>query len=119
MPKRSPKTQRDYRHTWYLQEWMQTFDPPRIQADMIREFGWSRAKASDVFNGQRYTQELIDELAPWLNVKPYELLLHPEEANQIRYLQRAIRMAPTAGAISQGFEPETPAPQESPTRRQA
>lgn len=118
MPKRSPKTQRDYSHTWYLQEWMRTFKPARRQADMIRGLGWSRAKASDVYNSQRYTQDLIDELAPWLQVKPHELLMHPEEANQVRYLQRAIREAPTTTtAIGQSAEPIEAAPVEIPARR--
>lgn len=117
MPRASqkpPPVQTDFQHTWYLQEWMAQSGPPKIQADMIRELSWSRAKASDVYNWQQYTQELIDVLAPWLNVEPYELLLHPSRAMAIRSMRKdAIRIAATETAISQTPpEPadEAPAP---------
>lgn len=119
MAKRSPKTQKDYNHTWFLREWMAQSHPPLKQADMIHKLGWSRAKASDVYRGQRYTQELVDQLSVWLNLKPYELLLSPAEAHQIRSLQRAIREVARDTAISQGFDPEPEAPAQTPTRRQA
>lgn len=93
MATRPQKTQRDFQHTWYIQEWMEQSDPPKRQADMIRDLDWSRAVASAVYNGQQYTQTLIDQLAPWLNVKPYELLLHPREAMRLRRLEAALRDA--------------------------
>lgn len=83
MPKTSAKKQRDFKHTWYLREWMEQADPPRIQAD-LQQLGWSKAKAHDVWHGQQYTQAIIDEIAPWLNVRPFELLLPPEVAFAIR-----------------------------------
>jgi hypothetical protein len=104
MPTRPQKTQRDFQHTWFIQEWMEQSDPPKRQADMIRDLDWSRAVASAVYNGQQYTQTLIDQLAPWLNAKPYELLMHPAEAMRLRRLESVLRDATAEPAA----QPATP-----------
>lgn len=85
MAKRGQKTQKDFKHTWYAREWLEYYG--KIQADLIRDLNWPRAKASDIWNGQPYRQELVDELAPYLNVKPYEMLLTPDMAMAIRSLR--------------------------------
>jgi hypothetical protein len=101
MPKKSAKTQQDFKHTWYLREWMEQSDPPKIQADLQRELSWSKAKAHDVWHGQQYTQALVDEIAPWLNVRPFELLLPPEVAMAIRRLRDdAARIVRDAGPVA-------------------
>jgi hypothetical protein len=89
MPKRSAKTQRDFKHTWFLREWLQQSDPPLTQADVQRALGWSKAKAHDVWHGQQYTQALVDELSVWLKVRPFELLLPPSEAIAIRQMRES------------------------------
>lgn len=74
--------------------------PVKRQADMIRELGWTRAKASYVYNGQQYTQALIDELSVWLNVRPWEMLMPPAQAMKIRQVMKtieAVSMAPPEG----------------------
>ena len=83
--KAAQKTQRDFQHTWFLREWAELAD--FTQADAQRQLGWSKAKASDVWNGQQYNQSIIDELAPVLKARPFELLLHPEEAHMYRRLR--------------------------------
>lgn len=88
MAKRRP-VQKNFKHTWFLREWMAQSSPPKIQADFVKDLGWSKAKANDVYHGQQYTQALIDELAPWLNVRAWELLMHPEDAMAIRRLRDA------------------------------
>lgn len=85
MAKRGQKTQKDFSHTWYAREWLEHYG--KIQADLVRDLNWPRAKASDIWNGQPYRQELVDELAPYLNIKPYEMLLSPEMAMAIRSLR--------------------------------
>ena len=87
MAKRHSPTQRDFKHTWFLQEWMQ--QAGKIQADLMKDLNWSKAKASGVWNGQQYNQGLIDELAPYLNARPFELLLPPSEAFSIRRMREA------------------------------
>jgi hypothetical protein len=74
---------RQLSHRWYLAEWAKMYD--KSQADAQRALGWSKASASTLFrNKQRYTQDLIDEAADWLQVRPYELLLPPDVAMAIR-----------------------------------
>lgn len=92
MTKSAKRTQHSYNHTWYLQEWAARAGVN--QATLAKALNWSKAKGSDVWNGQRYTQELIDEVAPVLHVRPFELLLHPDEAQAIRDMRDdAIRIA--------------------------
>lgn len=87
MAKKSQKTQRDFRHTWYFQEWAKVAE--MTQTDVARLAGWSKATASDIWNGQQYTQSIIDLVAPILHAKPYELLMHPDEAFAIRRMREA------------------------------
>lgn len=111
MPRPTKRTQQTYNHTWFLQEWAARAGLK--QADVARLANWSKAKGSDVWNGQRYTQELIDVLAPILHVRPFELLMHPDDAQAIRDMREdAIRIA----ARSQPREPE-PAPKAVPGRK--
>lgn len=98
MAKRTGKTQSDFLHTWYLQEWMRLYG--KKQVNLQTDLGWSKAKASEVWNGQQYTQSIIDELAPYLHVKPHELLMHPDDAMALRGLRR------TAQLIAAKSEPE-------------
>ena len=80
----------------------------KIQADLQKELGWSKAKAHAVWHGQQYTQALIEELAPWLNTQPYELLLAPEDAMAIRGMRKdAIRIAssPALGEVESSTGP--------------
>jgi len=96
--KRAAPTQADFKHTWYPQEWMKQSQPPKKQADLMRDLGWSKAKASGVYNGQQYTQQIIDELAPYLNTKPFELLMHPDDAMAYRRIkQDSARIATSDG----------------------
>lgn len=60
----------------------------------MKQLSWSKSQASDLFNGkQRYTQDLIDEVAAWLQLAPYELLMPPEEAMAIRAMRNSARVA--------------------------
>ena len=91
-PKRTKKASTppsELSHRWYLPEWAALRG--KRQADAERDLGWSRAKTSDLWNGkQRYTQESIDEAARWLELRPFELLLLPEEVERIRRLEELL-----------------------------
>jgi hypothetical protein len=99
--KAAQKTQRDFRHTWFLREWAE--QARLTQADLQRAAGWSKAKASDVWNGQQYNQSIIDELAPILMIRPFEILLHPDEAFLIRRMRDA-----SPRAVTSEIAPQTP-----------
>lgn len=89
---RQAPTQRDFKHTWYFREWME--QAGKKQSDLIKELGWSKAKAHGVWHGQQYTQALVDELAPYLHIRPFEILLPPHEAFSIRAMREAaVRLA--------------------------
>jgi plasmid maintenance system antidote protein VapI len=88
---------RQLSHHWYLAEWAEVLE--KSQADAVRELGWAKATASALWNGkQRYTQDLVDEVSAWFNIRPYELLMHPAEAMSLRQVREsAARIATIQG----------------------
>ena len=73
---------------WHLQAWMRHFG--KKQASLRNELGWSKNKSNIVWHGtQPYKRELVNELAAWLGVEPYELLMKPKEALFLRRLRQA------------------------------
>jgi hypothetical protein len=83
-------------HRWYLAEW--AIERQKRQADAIRDLGWSRSSASDLWTGkQRYTQDHVDEVARWLGIAPYELLMPPAEAMWLRRLRDVVAIAAEDG----------------------
>ena len=71
---------------WYIREWMDTLGVR--QAEMCRRTGWSKASASQIYNGvQDYSPTIVRQAAIALNVADYELLMKPEEAMAIRRLR--------------------------------
>ena len=82
-------------HDWYLIDWLKALG--KKQAHVARDLDWNKAKVSLTASGkQPYTRDDINEIAAYLNLAPYELLLHPEDAMAIRRLRTdAIRIAST------------------------
>lgn len=75
-------------YDWYLREWMQLYG--KLQFSLVTELGWQRGTANKVWHGkQPYKREMVNEVAAWLNIKPYELLMHPEDAMAIRRTREA------------------------------
>lgn len=103
MPKSPSKPIEELHHRWYAPEWAAHFG--KKQADAQRDLGWSRSTASGLWNlSQKYTQERVDEVALWLGIAPYELLMPPPEALALR------RLRETAFAITGGLSPQADAP---------
>lgn len=73
---------------WYLTEWMDTL---RVrQSHMIDRAGWSKTTASLLYNRQQdYSPRLVEEASAALNIAPFELLLHPEDAMAIRRMRES------------------------------
>jgi transcriptional regulator with XRE-family HTH domain len=79
---------------WYLKEWLKATNT--TQAELVRRTDYPKAKVSDLVTGkQRYNRDILNDIAEALNVYPYELLMHPEDA----FAQRRIRKL--AGQIVQ------------------
>lgn len=77
-------------HRWYFAEHAEL--QGKTQADAERALGWPRGKVSALWNcKQRYNQEAVDEVAAWLKLEPYELLMSPDEAHAIKQLRTAAR----------------------------
>lgn len=88
MARRKSKPPRLLSHQWYLAEWAERVGVR--QRDAVEKLGWSKAQASDLFTGkQRYTADLVDEVAQWLRLAPYELLMHPDDAHAIRSMRES------------------------------
>ncbi len=77
------------RVNWYLVEWMASHGMAGrgAQARMMELTGWTKATMSQLYNGEQdYSPKIVNEAAAALNVRPWELLMHPEEAMAIRQL---------------------------------
>jgi transcriptional regulator with XRE-family HTH domain len=71
---------------WYLVDWMNTLK--MRQADLMRATGMPKATVSAIVKGNtNYYREIVNKIADALNIKPYELLLHPDDAMAIRRLR--------------------------------
>lgn len=82
-------------HDWFLKEWLRYYG--KKQADMVRELDWNKAKVSLTASGkQPYDRDDVNQAAAYLNIQPYELLMHPDDAMALRRLKRdAVRIAAT------------------------
>lgn len=77
----------------FLKEWLRALH--KVQADVVKDLDWNKAKVSLIANGkQPYMRDDINQLAEYLNLRPYELLMHPDDAFAIRRLRAdMIRLA--------------------------
>lgn len=76
----------DPRHDWYLQQWLRTLK--KRQSDIARDLDWNKAKVSLTASGkQPYSRDDVNEVAKYLNLEPYELLMDPADAMAIRQLR--------------------------------
>lgn len=78
---------------WFLADWLASKE--MSQADLCRETGFPKAKVSELVNGKsRYNRDVVNSIAAALHVHPYELLMHPHDANRLRQLREtALRIA--------------------------
>ena len=82
---------------WYLQEWFAT--QGKIQRTLITELGWLPGKAYKVWHGiQEPKPSEMHDIAAFLNIRPHELMMHPEDAMRIRRLEAAVREVAAADA---------------------
>tara|TARA_Y100000114_G_scaffold153717_2_gene174287 strand:- start:37451 stop:37759 length:309 start_codon:yes stop_codon:yes gene_type:complete len=73
------------RHDWFLNDWLKA--KRKKQADVVRELDWNKAKVSLTASGkQPYTRDDVNEIAAYLEIHPWELLMHPADAAELRKL---------------------------------
>jgi hypothetical protein len=74
-------------HDWYFVQWLAYFE--KAQKDVVNDLEWNKSKASLMFNGkQPYSRKDVNQVAEYLSLQPYELLMMPEDAMALRRLRR-------------------------------
>lgn len=101
---------------WYLADWLKTLQVS--QAKLGRLTDYPKAKVSDLVTGkQRYNRDILNDIAAALNINPYELLMHPEDAMAQRRMRRMVEdfvRVPYGGAAG-----DLPGENEADTRKSA
>ena len=93
---------------WYLPEWMAASNlAGRGAHTKMRELtGWSKATMSQLYNGgQDFNSRILQEAATALKCRPYELLMHPEEAFGLRHQRAAALQVVTTTPSNRSPEP--------------
>ncbi|MEK9212289.1 hypothetical protein [Sphingomonas sp. 2378] len=73
-------------YDWYFREWLAYFG--KKQRDVVSDLEWNKSKVSLMAAGkQPYTREEVNEIAAYLSLRPYELLMHPDDAMALRALR--------------------------------
>ena len=74
------------KHDWYAKAWLDYCG--KRQASLVKDLDWNKARASLMVRGiQPYDRESLNELAEYLHLEPFELLLPPERAMSYRALR--------------------------------
>lgn len=81
------------RHDWYFKEWLQTLQLK--QADIVAATDWPKSKVSKLVHGDvPYNRDIVNDAADAMNLRPYELLMHPDDAMALRRMrQSAVQIA--------------------------
>jgi transcriptional regulator with XRE-family HTH domain len=77
------------KHDWFLKEWLRYYG--KKQADMAKALDWNKAKVSLTLHGkQPFDRDDLNAAADFLNIAPYELLMHPDDAMALRRLRQDV-----------------------------
>lgn len=80
------------RHDWYLKEWLRALH--KTQQWVADQLDIQKSKVSRKASGRTpYDRDDINAIAALLHLQPYELLMHPEDAMEIRNLRKSIKLA--------------------------
>lgn len=92
------------KHDWFFRQWLRTLQLK--QADVVARTDWPKSKVSKLVNGTvAYNRDIINEAAAALHVRPYELLLHPDDAMALRkYRESAITLASDRSSLAEGAD---------------
>lgn len=89
MARTTQKKPDELEHHWYFAEWLA--DRSLKQADVIKALDWSKGKTSPLFNDEQiYNQQHVDEVATYLGIEPWALLMPPDLA---RYVMQTFKHA--------------------------
>ena len=94
---------------WFLADWLKSLQVS--QAELVRRTDYPKAKVSDLVTGkQRYNRDILNDIANALNLYPYELLMHPEDAMAQRQMRTAMErfVRPSFGGTAGDHPSEQP-----------
>lgn len=99
---------------WYLRDWAEVLG--RRKAELVSELGWHKTSAHRLWHSrQPYRRQEVNQVAAWLGIEPYEVLMPPKLAMELRSLKEdALRIAdrirevelPFAAEKGRSFEPQ-------------
>ena len=94
-------------HDWYFKDWLKTL--MMRQSQVVEATGWSKGKVSKLVNGGAdYDRRSLNGAALALNLQPFELLMHPEDAMRIRRLRETALSIAADNRIEYRAEPSSP-----------
>lgn len=102
MARKAPPKQQPS-NDWFLPQWMRTLKVS--QAKLAERTGWSKATMNDIYHGRTaYYRQILNEAAHALNIQPWELLMHPDDAMAIRQMTRALRVVERSPALNEAAD---------------
>lgn len=79
-------------YDWFLKEWLASLNIKQVRLSELAE--WDKRKTSYLVNGrQPFNRDTLNEAAHALNLRPWELLMHPKDAMEIRQLRKSVELA--------------------------
>jgi len=107
MPRKAHSPVAPPANDWFIRDWMHTLGV--TQSKLSDLTGWSKATVNDIYHGRTsYYRQILNDLAFALNLQPWELLMHPDDAMAIRQLTAAVRVVEKSKNLR---APETDAPE--------
>jgi len=77
-------------YDWFLKAWMDTLQVD--QAELGRRCDWGKSHVHGLYHGKTpYNRTTLNKAAAALNIKPFEILMHPEDAMALRRLTQGVR----------------------------
>jgi transcriptional regulator of aromatic amino acid metabolism len=94
------------RHDWYLREWLDTLGCTVTQ---LRErTDWTHRIASQLVNRKlRWNRDHLSQAATALHLDPWELLMHPADAMELRQLRNQVLRAAESRQDYKASPPDT------------
>lgn len=82
-------------HDWYLHDWFASAG--LTQNALVLKLDYPKNTAHRLWHGlQPYRRDHVEDISSLLNIKPHELLMHPDDAMRIRRLEAVIAEVPRA-----------------------
>lgn len=73
---------------WHLREWVELRG--KRQADLVKDLDLNKTTAHRLWHGQQpYRRDFVIMIATWLEIRPFELLMPPDEAMALRRLRES------------------------------